>query len=74
MLLLLGASFVVFAVASALALIAGALYRAPVGDECADGLHIRQRDQASSFPLGPSTVPADLDQLGASKSLKSARM
>jgi hypothetical protein len=41
MLLLFGAAFVVFAAASALAVISGALYGAPQGDERADGLHIR---------------------------------
>jgi hypothetical protein len=41
MLLFFGAAFVAFAAVSALALIWGALYRAPEGDERADGLHIR---------------------------------
>jgi hypothetical protein len=45
MLLLFGAAFVAFAAASALAVISGALYRAPEGDERADGLHIRQRNR-----------------------------
>jgi hypothetical protein len=49
MLLLFGGAFVVFAGASALAVISGALYRAPEGDERADGLHIRQRNRPRRF-------------------------
>ena len=45
MLLLFGAAFAAFATATALAVISGALYRAPEGDERADGLHIRQRNR-----------------------------
>ena len=45
MLLLFGAALVAFAAASALAVISAALYRAPEGDERADGLHIRQRNR-----------------------------
>ena|SRR5215831_3903602 len=51
MLLLFGAAFVVLAAACALAVISGALYRAPEGDERADGLHIRQRNRPRSFLL-----------------------
>jgi hypothetical protein len=40
MLLLCGASFVVCAAVCALAVISGALYWAPEGDEQADGLHL----------------------------------
>jgi hypothetical protein len=50
MLLLFGSAFVVFAAASAFAVILGALYRAPEGDERADGLHIQQHTvEAFSF-------------------------
>ena len=51
MLLLFGSAFVVFAAACALAVISGALYRAPEGDERADGLHIRQRNRPRRFLL-----------------------
>ena len=50
MLLLFGSAFVVFAAACGVALISGALYCAPEGDERADGLHIRQHTvEAFSF-------------------------
>lgn len=74
MMLLLGAAFVVFAVAGALAVIAGALYRAPEGDERADGLHIRQRNRARPFLLAPSAGSGGFQDLETDKSLKSARM
>jgi hypothetical protein len=54
MLLLSGAAFVVFAAACALVVISGALYRAPEGDERADGLHIRQRNRPRPFVLARS--------------------
>src|SRR4030095_13473321 len=50
MLLLFGSAFVVLAAASAFAVILGALYSAPEGDERADGLHIQQHTvEAFSF-------------------------
>ena len=49
MLLLFGAAFVVFAAACALAVISRALYRAPEGDERADGLHIQQHNRSRPF-------------------------
>jgi hypothetical protein len=52
MLLFFGAAFVVFAAACALAVISGALYRAPEGDERADKLHIRQRNRAEAVSFG----------------------
>jgi hypothetical protein len=52
MLLLSGAAFVVFAAACALAVISGALYYAPEGDERGDGLHLRQRNRAEAFSFG----------------------
>jgi hypothetical protein len=45
----LGGVFVVFAGACALAIVAGALYRAPEGYEGADGFHIRPRKRSSGF-------------------------
>jgi hypothetical protein len=51
-LLVFGGAFVVFAGASALGVISGALYRAPEGDERADGLHIRQRNRAARDVFG----------------------
>jgi len=54
MLLLFGTAFIVFAAACALAVISGALYRAPEGDERADGLHIRQRNRPRRFLLADS--------------------
>jgi hypothetical protein len=59
MLLLFGGAFVVFAGASALAVISGALYRAPEGDERADGLHIRQRNRPRRF-LSPRPAARDV--------------
>ncbi len=56
MLLLLGAAFVVFAGACAFAVIAGALYGAPEGDERVDGLHIRQRNRERPFLLAPQAL------------------
>jgi hypothetical protein len=54
MLLLCGAAFVALAAVSALAVISVALYRAPEGDERADGLHIRQRNRPRRFLLARS--------------------
>ena len=65
MLLFFGAAFVVFAAACALAVISGALYRAPEGDERGDGLHIRQRNRSASS--------GGLQELRTHESLKSAR-
>ena len=45
----LGGVFAVFAGACGLAAVAGTLYRAPEGDEDADGLHIRPRKRLSGF-------------------------
>ena len=54
MLLLCRAAFVVSAAACAVAVISGALYRAPEGDERADGLHIRERNRSRAFLLARS--------------------
>ena len=70
MLLLFGTAFVVFAAACALAVISGALYSAPEGDERADGLHIRQRNRPRRFLLPGS---GGLQELRTHESLKSAR-
>jgi hypothetical protein len=48
-LLRLGTVFVVFAAASAFAVVSGALYCAPEADERADGLHLRQRNRPQGF-------------------------
>lgn len=63
-LLLCGAAFVVSVAACAVAVISDALYRAPEGDERADGLHIRetpsrntQRNPAQAFSAGSDCVP-----------------
>ena len=45
LLLLCGAAFFVFAAACAVAVISGALYLAPEGDERADGVHIGTRSR-----------------------------
>ena len=74
MLLLFGATFVAFAAAFALAVISGALYRAPEGDERADGLHIRQRNRPRPFPLARSAGSGAFQELKTDESLKSARM
>ena len=74
MLLLFGATFVAFAAAFALAVISGALYRAPEGEELADGLHIRQRNRPRPFPLAHSAGSGDFQELRTDESLKSARM
>ena len=63
MLLLCGAAFFAFAVACALAVISSALYRAPEGDERADGLHIRRLNRPRQFLLARSTGLAGLQQL-----------
>jgi hypothetical protein len=47
--LLLGIGCFLFAGGSALTLLAAALYRAPEGQERADGLHIRSRKRPSRF-------------------------
>ena len=52
MLLLCGAAFFVCASACAVAVISGALYLAPEGEERADGVHIRQRTPPRRFCLG----------------------
>jgi hypothetical protein len=70
MLLLFGAAFIVFAAACAFAVISGALYRAPEGDERADGLHIRQRNRPRWFLLAGS---GGFQELRTHESLKSAR-
>ena len=54
MLVLSGAAFVVSAAACAVPVISGALYRAPEGDERADGLHIRERNRRRPFLLARS--------------------
>ena len=70
MLLLFGAAFIVFAAACALAVISGALYRAPEGDERADGLRIRQRNRPRRVLLADS---GGFQELRTHESLKSAR-
>jgi hypothetical protein len=70
MLLFFGAEFVVFAAACALAVISGALYSKPQGDERADGLHIRQRNRPRRFLL---TDSGGFQELKTHESLKSAR-
>ena len=72
--LLFGATFVAFAAAFALAVISGALYRAPEGDERADGLHIRQRNRPRPFPLPRSAGSGGFQELRTDESVKSARM
>ena len=54
MLLLFGATFIVFAAACAVAVISAALYRAPEGDERADGLHVRQPNPPRPMPVARS--------------------
>jgi hypothetical protein len=54
MLLLFGATFIVLAAACAVAVISAALYRAPEGEERADGLHVRQPNQPRPFPVARS--------------------
>jgi hypothetical protein len=63
MLLLFGAAFVVFAAACALAVISGALHRAPEGDERADGLHIRQHNRPTPFLLARSAGSGGFKEL-----------
>jgi hypothetical protein len=46
MVLRFGSGLVLFVVASALAVLFGALVRAPEGHERADGFHVRARDQS----------------------------
>src|SRR5512132_4010672 len=70
MLLRFGTAFVVFAAACALAVISGALYSAPEGDERGDGLHIRQRNRPRRFLLADS---GGFQELRTHESLKSAR-
>jgi hypothetical protein len=74
MLLLCGAAFVVFAVACAFAVILGALYRAPEGDERADGLHIQQHNRSRPFVLARSAGSPAFQELRADEWFKSARM
>ena len=72
MLLLFG-GIVVFTAAGALAVISGALYRAPEGDERPDGLHIRQRNRPRPFGLARSAGSGGFRSSGTHESLKSAR-
>jgi hypothetical protein len=72
-LLFFGAAFLAFAGASALAVISGVLYRAPEGDERADGLHIRQRNRPKRFLLACSTGSAGFQEPRTHESLNSAR-
>jgi hypothetical protein len=74
MLLLFGGVFVAVATACALAVISGALYHAPEGDERADGLHIRQRNRPRPFVLARSAGSGGFQELRTDESLKSARM
>jgi hypothetical protein len=74
MLVFFGVAFVVFAAACALAVISGALYRAPEGDERADELHIRQRNRPRPFLLARSAGSGGFQELRTDESLKSARM
>jgi hypothetical protein len=74
MLVLFGAAFVVFAAACALAVISGALYRAPEGDERADGLHIRPRNRPRPLLLARLAGSGGFQELKTDESLKSARM
>jgi hypothetical protein len=74
MLVLFGAAFVAFAAACALAVISGALYRAPEGDERADGLHIRPRNRPRPFLLARLAGSGGFQELRTDESLKSARM
>jgi len=73
-LLLFGAAFVIFAAACVLAAILGALYRAPEGDERADGLHIQQHNRSRPFLLARSAGSAGFQELRTNESFKSARM
>jgi hypothetical protein len=70
MLLLFGSAFVVFAAASAFAVISGALYRAPEGDERGDGLHIRQRNRRRPFLLARSAGSGGFQELRTDESLQ----
>jgi hypothetical protein len=70
MLLLFGSAFVIFAAASALAVISGALYRAPEGDERGDGLHIRQRNRPRPFLLARSAGSGGFQELRTDESLQ----
>ena len=71
MLLLCGAALFVFAAACAVAVISGALYLAPEGEERADGVHICTRPRRfwlrSAGSGGPQTLKTH-------EPLKSARM
>ena len=71
MLLLFGAAFVVFAGACALAVISRALYRAPEGDERADGLHIQQHNRSRPFLLARSAGSEGFQELRTHESFKS---
>jgi hypothetical protein len=70
MLLLFRAAFVVFAAACAFAVILGALYRAPEGDERGDGLHIRQRNRPRRFLLARSAGSGGFRELRTDESLQ----
>jgi hypothetical protein len=74
LLLHFGAAFVIFAAACALAAILGALYRAPEGDERADGLHIQQHNRSRPFLLARSAGAAGFQGLRTHEPFKSARM
>jgi hypothetical protein len=74
LLLHFGAVFVVFAAACALVVILGALYRAPEGDERADGLHIQQHNRSRPFLLARSAGAAGFQGLRTHEPFKSARM
>jgi hypothetical protein len=71
MLLLFGAEFIVFTAACALAVISGALYRAPEGDERPDGLHIRQRNLPRQYVWARSAGSGGFRSSGTHESLKS---
>jgi hypothetical protein len=79
MLLLCRAAFVVSAAACAVAVISGALYRAPEGDEQADGLHIRERNQPRAFLLARSEGSVcrnglPVDETGSFPGVSNARL
>ena len=79
MLLLCRAAFVVSAAACAVAMISGALYRAPEGDERADGLHIRERNRRRPFLLARSEGSVcrnglPVDETGSFPGVSNARL
>lgn len=71
MLLLCGAAFFVVAAACAVAVISGALYLAPEGEERADGVHIRTRPRRFWLRSAGSGGPQPLK---TREPLKSPRM